>query len=425
MIVAVFLISLFLLLSLGLHIAVALGLTSLCLLFTFGGMPIAVIAQNAFNSVNSYALAAIPFFILTGDVVMEGRLAERLLDMAGVFLRRVQGGLAMSVVVASVFFAAVSGSSVASAAALGRSVVDLLKQEDYPKRFIAGLVAAGSTMGLMIPPSLSFILIGVMQGLPIIDLFTAGILPGIMEGILTISAAWYLCRRNGWGKVLDRSKVSRSEFGKIFKSSAGVLAMPVLILGGIYLGFFTPTEVAAVAVGYGFFLALVVYRSLPIAKVFPTIKNSLLQSCMIYFIVIGGNMTGFMLISLGITDTIADLVTTSGIQPWQFLLIVNLILILLGMVLDGVSVIVLTVPILFPIAISLGIHPYHFAVIITANVEVATITPPVGLNLFVMSGVTGLSVAEVARGVGPFYMVQIAVLLLVTYFPFLSLMLVS
>jgi len=426
MVLITFITALLLLLAFGTHIAVALGLTAACLLFFFEGMPIIVIAQNVFTSINSYALAAIPFFILTGDIVLAGRLSERLLDFSGIILRRVQGGLAMSVIVASVFFAAVSGSSVASAAALGRSAVELLKNEDYPKRFVAGLVAAGSTMGLMIPPSLTFIIIGSMQGIPIIKLFTAGILPGATEGILTIVVCGYICKRNGWGKseIINRSPASKIGLGKIFKGSAGILLMPIIILGGIYMGFFTPTEVAAVAAGYVFFLAVVIHRTLPPSKIFSTMQRSLMQAGMIYFIIIGGKLTGFMLISLDITDTITSVVAGSGIHPWMFLLMVNLMLLVLGAVLDGISVIVLTAPILFPIAIALGIDPIHLAVIITANVEVATLTPPVGLNLFVMSGVTGLPVMEVARGIGPFYAVQIAVLLIVTYVPFLSLALI-
>ncbi len=451
MVIGIFLIILFLLLFSGIHIAVALGLTATVLLFIFEGMPISVISQNAFVSVNSYALAAIPFFILAGDVVLEGKLADRLLDFAGLFLRRVQAGLAMAVVVSSVFFAAVSGSSVASAAALGRSVIELLKDEDYPQRFIAGLVAAGSTMGLLIPPSLTFILIGSMQGIPIVDLFTAGILPGLFEGVLTIAACYYLCKKHGWGKpkkgiqsitllrktnnhVVNLARGSsanpdpsenKQNIFSLFLSSAGVLLMPPLILGGIYLGFFTPTEVAGVAFGYALLLATVVYRTMAVKKIIPVLRRALRQSAMIYFVVIGGNLVGFMLISLGITDTINEMVAVSGISKWQFLLIINTILLMMGAVLDGISVIVLTVPILFPVAVSLGINPIHFAVILTANVEVATLTPPVGLNLYVMSGVTGLPVAEVARGIGPFYVVQILVLLTATYVPWLSLFLLQ
>ena len=422
-VITTFITALILFLSSGMHIAIALGLTATCLLFIFGGMPLSIIAQKAFASINSYALAAIPFFILAGEIIMEAKLANRLLDFAGLFLRRVRGGLAMAVVVTSVFFAAVSGSSVASAAALGHGMVELLRHEDYPRRFIAGLVASGGTLGLLIPPSLTFILIGSMQGLPILDLFTAGIVPGLLEALLLMLVCRHLCIRNNWGKVVSTFRVDRTEIKSILKASSGILFMPFLILGGIYLGFFTPTEVAAIAVGYAFLLALVIYRSLSFKDVYPILSRSLLQSGMIYFVVIGGNLTGVMLIALGVTEKITGFIASTGVQPWHFLLMVNIVLLVLGAVLDGISIIVLTVPVLFPVAQSLGISPYHFAVIMTVNVEIATLTPPVGLNLYVMSGVTGISLAEVAKGIGPFYIVQIIFLLLVTYIPVLSLVL--
>lgn len=419
----IFIVTLLILLASGIQIAVALGITAICLLLIFQGMPLQVIAQTAFSSVNSYAMAAIPFFILAGDLIMNGGLATRFLNLAGIFLRRFHGGLAVAVMMASIFFAAVSGSSVASAAALGRNVVEMLDGEAYPRRFSAAIVAVGSTLGLMIPPSLSFIIIGSMQGLPIVTLFTAGIVPGLIQGFVLAVASWYICRRNNWGHVTNKP-IDVNELKTNFKGSLGVLFMPVLILGGIYLGFFTPTEVSAVAAIYAFIVAVIVYKTLPVKNIFPTIKRSLLQSGMIYFIVIGGNLAGFMLTSLGITNSIVQLITELGIQAWQFLLMVNIILLILGMVLDGISVLILSVPILFPLAMSLGVNPIHLAVIMTANVEIATLTPPVGLNLFVMSGVSKLPIDEVARGVGPFYIIRFAMLLLITYVPQISLLLV-
>jgi C4-dicarboxylate transporter DctM subunit len=418
----------------GIHIGAALGLSAAFLLLVFESMPISTIAQNAFVSVNSYPLAAIPFFILTGDIALEGKLADRLLDFVGLFLRKIQAGLAMAVVASTVFFAAVSGSSVASAAALGRSVIELLKDEDYPQRFIAGLVAAGSTMGLLIPPSLTFIIIGSMYGIPIIKLFTAGIIPGLSEAMLTMGLCYFLCKKNGWGKpenaknylaLKNRYEKIGNSFFPLLKSSAGVLFLPFLILGGIYLGFFTPTEVAAVAAGYAALLALLIHRSMKIRGLITVLGRTLKQSAMIYFVIIGGNMIGFMLVSLGITDILTEAVISAGISKYQFLLIINIILLIMGCFLDGISVVVLTVPILFPIAESLGINPIHFAVIITCNVEVATLTPPVGLNIYVMSGVTGLSIDKVVRGVGPFYVLQVFLLFLITYVPTFSLFLVD
>ncbi|KKM10040.1 membrane protein [Clostridiales bacterium PH28_bin88] len=423
MVFAAFLIILLLLLASGIHIGVGLGLTAVGLLFFFQGIPLEVITQTAFKSVNSYALAAIPFFILSGDLIMGGKMGYRVVDLTGVFLRRIHGGLAVAVMIVSIFFGAVSGSSVASAAALGRNTVDLLSGEGYPKRFVAGLVAVGGTLGLMIPPSLTFILIGTMQGIPIITLFTAGIVPGVLEGTILAVVTWYLCRRNGWGNT-SSIPVTVKEITPKVKASLGILLMPAVILGGIYGGFFTPTEVSAVAAAYAFIVVVLIYRVVRAREVIPILYRSLMASGMIYFIVIGGNLTAFMLTRLGVTDSFVQLVTGVGMQPWQFLLMINLILLVLGMLLDGISVIILTVPIFFPAAMALGIDPIHLGVILTANVEIATLTPPVGLNLFVMSGVSGLPVDQVARGVGPFYLVRLAVLMVITYVPALSLWLV-
>lgn len=421
---ALFLVILCGLLFAGVHVGTAMAITAIALLVIFQGMPLDVIASSAFKSVNSYALAAIPFFIIGGDIIMHGGLGERVILLAKALLGRVQGGLAICVILVSMFFAAVNGSSVATCAALGRNVTSLMEKEGYPKRVIAGLIAVGGTLGLMIPPSLTMILIGVMQGIPIVTLFTAGIVPGIMEGTVLALMTWFLSKKYGWGAPAENAGEGLTA-GRAFSGSAGVLLMPVIILGGIYAGFFTPTEAAAAAGLYAVILALFFYRKIKGGDVWVILRGALSQSCMIYFIVIGGNLVGFMLTSLGISKQIADFIASMGIGQWQFLLMVNLLLLAMGMLLDGISMLILSVPVLFPIAVSLGINPIHLAVIFTMNVEIATLTPPVGLNLYVISGITKLPVHEVARGVAWFYPVRIAMLAVVTYIPAISLCLVS
>ncbi|WP_010530071.1 TRAP transporter large permease [Lentibacillus jeotgali] len=420
--ITLYLIILLILLIFGTHIGVALGASALTILIIFEDTNLNVISQQTFASVNNYALAAIPFFILVGDIVMKGDLAKRLLDLADILLRKIHGGTAMAAMIVSVFFASISGSSVASTSALGKNVVNLLGEKGYPKRFIAGLVATGGTIGLLIPPSLSFILIGSMMGIPVIDLFTAGIVPGVLQGVMLILVTWWISRKNNWESNFNTVKVTPKIIGKKFKSSTGMLLLPVVILGGIYSGMFTPTEAAAVAVFYALLLVILL-RKTNMMGVWSMFKGALLQSGMIYLIVIGGALTAFMLQSLGLTQELISYIANSGIDGWKFLLIVNVFLLLLGMFLDGISVIVLVSPLLFPIATAAGIDPIHFAVVLTLNIEVATVTPPVGLNLFVMSGLTKIPIEEVAKGVGPYYLVLIVSLILVTYFPQLSLML--
>ena len=433
--IAIFLGILLLLLIIGTHIGVALGASALIILILFQETSLDIIAQQTFQSANSYAIAAIPFFILAGDIIMKGDLAKRVLDFTDIVLRKVHGGTAIAAMFVSVFFSAVSGSSAASAAAIGKNLVQVMGERGYPKRFIAGLVATGGTLGLLIPPSLSFILIGSMIGVPIIDLFTAGIVPGIMQAVMLIILTWWLCKRNKWETVskevsattetIDASNgpVGRRTALKQLKSSSGVLLLPVLILGGIYLGFFTPTEVSAVAVIYAAILAVFIYKAIKVKDLWSISRGALLQSGMIYLILIGGALTAFMLKSLGLTNGIITMIADLGLQPWQFLLIVNILLLFLGLFLDGITVIALVTPILFPVAISTGIDPIHFAVIVTMNIEIATLTPPVGLNLFVMSGLTKMPIQEVAKGVGPYYIVMFVSLILVTYFPQISLLL--
>lgn len=410
------------LLAIGSHVAVAMGVVTTGMVLALDGVPMTVIAQTAFKSVNSYPLMAIPMFVLAGNLMMKGNIAGLMIDLIGSLVRAVRGGLALTVMITCVFFAAISGSSVGSAAAIGAATVKGLKAEEYPARFSAGLVAVGGTIGLMIPPSLGFILIGSIVGLPVDKLFIAGVLPGLMEGgMLLIAVAW-MSRRYGYGKTTARPDWTGFT-RRLPKASAAVL-MPVFIIGSIYTGMLTPTEVSAFAAAYAAILCLMVYRSVTAGETWQVVKDSLLQSTMIFAVVMGGSLVGFVLARMGVSAAVVDFIKGINMTAWQFLLVANLILLVLGMFLDGVAMIVLTAPLLFPIATALGINPIHFAVIMVANVEIATLTPPVGLNLFVMSGISKLPVHEVVRGVLPFYFVRLLGLALITYVPAISLALI-
>lgn len=411
------------LLALGTHVAVALGLVTAILVLSVQGVPVTVVAQTAFKSVNSYPLIAVPMFILAGNLMMHGRIAGMMIDLVGTLVRVARGGLALTVLVTSVFFAAVSGSSVGTAAAIGRSTVEGLQSEAYPPRFSAAIVAVGGTLGLMIPPSLGFILIGAIVGLPIDRLFLAGLVPGIMEAALLTLAVVVVSWRRGYGARAPRA--DWCGFARGVGPALPALLMPVLVLGSIYSGFLTPTEVSAFAAAYAALLCLLVYRSVTLADAWRVAQGSILQTAMIFAVVMGGSLLGFILARMGVSATLVGALDASGLTPWQFLLAVNLILLLLGMFLDGIAMIVLTAPLLFPMAVAQGVDPMHFAVIMVANVEIATLTPPIGLNLFVMSGISNLPVHEVARGVLPFYAVRLVGLALVTFVPQLSLFLLG
>jgi C4-dicarboxylate transporter DctM subunit len=408
--------------TIGVHMAVAMAVCGALLVLFASGVPLHTIAQNAFTSVDSYALVAIPFFIWTGDLMMRGRLASVIVELIGTIARTLRGGLAITVLGACVFFAAISGSSVATAAAVGATSVESLKKEGYPARFAAALAAVGGTLGVMIPPSLSFIVIGAVVGLPIDKLFIAGILPGLLEALLLIVTAFFLSYRHGYGIRTPRPDFCG--FARQLPPALPALVMPVLILGSIYGGFFTPTEVSAVALCYAAFIGLFVYRSTTLRDIWRSGQTAVMQSCMIFLVIIGGNILSFMLTRLGIGKDIATFFAESGMTKWQFLLMVNILLFILGGPLEGISMIVLTAPVIFPIGMALGVDPIHLAVIYVANVEIATLTPPIGLNLFVMAGISKLPVGEVIRGVMPFWFARLFALGLITFFPQISLFLV-
>lgn len=422
MIIAFALVLTLLLLGIGSHVSIALGLVTALLVLSIDGVPATVIAQTAFKSVNSYPLMAIPMFVLAGNLMMKGHIAELMIDLVGAIVRAVRGGLALTVLITSVFFAAVSGSSVGSAAAIGASTVEGLRREKYPARFSAAIVAVGGTLGLMIPPSLGFILIGSIVGLPVDKLFMAGILPGLMEAGLLIIGVTFMVRRHGYGMKAQRP--DWSGFAHRLPRASAALAMPVLVIGSIYAGFLTPTEVSAFAAAYAAVLCLLVYRSVNLTGFWLVARESVLQTTMIFAVVMGGSLVGFVLARMGVSAQMVSFIRDMDMSPWMFLIVVNVLLLILGMFLDGIALIVLTAPLLFPMAIALGIDPIHFAVIMVANVEIATLTPPIGLNLFVMSGIARIPVHEIARGVLPFFAIRLTGLMLISYIPEISLALV-
>jgi C4-dicarboxylate transporter DctM subunit len=422
MLIASTLVLMMTLFAIGVHMAVAMAVSGALLVLLTSGVPLNTIAQNAFSSVDSYSLVAIPFFIWAGDLMMRGRIATVIIDLIGTFARAIKGGLAVTVLGACVFFAAINGSSVATAAAVGASSVESLKREGYPVRFAAALAAVGGTLGVMIPPSLSFIVIGSVVGLPVDKLFLAGIVPGLLEASLLIVTAYVISARRGYGHKIARPDTAA--FRRTFLPALPALAMPVLILGSIYGGIFTPTEVSAVALAYAILIGVFVYRSTTLRDIWRSGQNAVMQSCMIFLVVIGGNILSFMLARMGVGADLAAFFRDSGMSKTEFLLMVNLLLLILGGPLEGISMIVLTAPIVFPAAVALGIDPIHLAVIYVANVEIATLTPPIGLNLFVMAGISKLPVEEVVRGVTPFWFARLGALILITYVPEISLWLV-
>lgn len=408
------------LISLGVHIAVALGLVAVGLIVVSGvNIPITLAAQAAWDGIDKYALVAIPFFIFAGNIMSRGDLALIILDLIGCVVRWFRGGIALAVAVSSVFFAAVNGSSVACAVALGPAATRLMPQEGYPKQFAAALVAVCGTLGLMIPPSLTFILIGSIVGLPVSDLFIAGIVPGLLEATLLGITTLVITRLRGYGGKTQ--PIDLPGFTRRLPRALGAIAMPILIIGTIYAGLFTPTEVSALAAIYAAVLVLFVYRTANLLAVWRTAKETVTQTVLIYGILLSSGLLTVVLTRLGLAEELSRFMVEYQVSAFQFLLVVNLVLIVVGMFIDGVSMIVLFAPLLFPMATAAGINPLHFGVIMTALVEVATLTPPVGLNLFVMARITSLPIHSVIMGVLPFYAARVLGLILINAIPYLSL----
>lgn len=408
------------LISLGVHIAVALGLVAVGLIVVSGvNIPITLAAQAAWDGIDKYALVAIPFFIFAGNIMSRGDLALIILDLIGCVVRWFRGGIALAVAVSSVFFAAVNGSSVACAVALGPAATRLMPQEGYPKQFAAALVAVCGTLGLMIPPSLTFILIGSIVGLPVSDLFIAGIVPGLLEATLLGITTIVIARLRGYGGKTQ--PIDLPGFTRRLPRALGAIAMPILIIGTIYAGLFTPTEVSALAAIYAAVLVLFVYRTANLLVVWRTAKETVTQTVLIYGILLSSGLLTVVLTRLGLAEELSRFMVEYQVSAFQFLLVVNLVLIVVGMFIDGVSMIVLFAPLLFPMATAAGINPLHFGVIMTALVEVATLTPPVGLNLFVMARITSLPIHSVIMGVLPFYAARVVGLILINAIPYLSL----
>lgn len=410
------------LLILGVPVAFALGIVGLTTILLFDVTSLTQLAQSQFSGLDSFVLLAIPFFILAGNIMVEARMAPQLFALMREVTRPLRGGDAVGATLSAALFGAMTGSSVASAAALGRIAIPELDRGGYPRGFSGGLLAAGGTLGIMIPPSIVFVIYGAMAQVSVTDMFKAGILPGILVTLCLIVVTLILVNRNGWGQ---RGPFSGMAALRALGQAGPALLMPVIVLGGIYGGVFTPTEAAAIASLYGLFVAVFVYRSVGIAGLAEIFARSAKMTAAILFIVAQALFIGLLATLAGIPSGIVEAVSALDLQPWMFLLIINLTLLLLGCFLDGVTILTVVAPLLLPAVLALGIDPIHFGIILTLNIEIAAITPPIGMNLFVISGISDTRPEQVIRGVVPFTAIMLLALVVVTYVPIVSLALIN
>ncbi|MBQ7456558.1 MAG: TRAP transporter large permease [Desulfovibrio sp.] len=414
MILWVILTSFVLILASGASIGVALGLSSAIVLYALLDLPLVVVVQRMFTSVDSFSFMAVPFFMLAGAFMSDGGVTRRIVDFSMALVGALAGGLALVVAVAGMFFAALSGSSAATTAAIGASMIDEMERRGYPRSFAAAVVASGGTVGIVIPPSITMVVYGAIANTSIADLFLAGFAPGILMGVSMCVVSWVISKKNGY---IGEGKFSFARIGKSFVECFWALMMPVIILGGIYSGIFTPTEAAAVAAVYGAFVGFVIYKELKLSDLPKTLLNAAFNTTMIMFVVGAANLFGWILTNAQVPHMLAASFAQLTTSPLVFLILVNILLLFIGTLINASAAVVILTPILLPVAMGLGIDPVFFGVLMVVNLAIGCITPPVGLDLFVVASITGISIDTVTAKVMPYLLILLADLLLLTYFP--------
>ncbi|MDP9465904.1 MAG: TRAP transporter large permease subunit [Actinomycetota bacterium] len=405
-------------------IAVALGLTAFAYFFYFTTTPLTSTAESLVNALNNFPLMAIPFFVLAANIMSRGGISRRLTEAGNAVVGQFRGGLAMTAVLSCMFFAAISGSSPATVVAVGTLLIPAMVKSGYDRQFSTGLIASSGSLGILIPPSIPLIVYGIATEESIGDLFIAGVLPGLFAGLLLLVMVIVVSRKRGYGTGENAIVLTAAQKRRSLRDAALSLLLPIFVLGGIYGGVFTPTEAAAMAVLYAVLLAVLVYRELTIKDLGGILLGSARTSAMVMFIIANGILFTFVLTSERIPGQIASGLLGLELNKWSFLLLVNLLLLVVGCFMETSSAILIIAPILLPIAVELGVDPIHLGILMIMNLEIGMVTPPFGLNLFVASGLTGMSVIQVARAAIPSALVLLTALFVVTYVPFFALTLV-
>lgn len=404
------------LLLIGVPIGIALGVTTAVIMAFFTKLNLLLLAQNAVAGLDSFPLLALPFFVLVGNLMFYGGISRRLLDLAEAMVGKVVGGLGMVTTVACMFFAAISGSGPATVSAIGTLIVPAMREKKYDVDYAAAITAAAGSIGVIIPPSIPFVIYAVITGTSIADLFLAGVVPGVLMGVMLMITNYIIAKKEGY-KGSDRKDL---QFFKVLKESIWALLMPIIILGGIYGGFFTPTEAAVVGCVYALFVGFFIYKEVGFSEVYDALKDT-------------GLITGATVFTLAFSTSFANMITMQQVpqmvveslsaisdSPIVIMIIINLFLLMVGCFVDNISACIILSPILLPIAVQLGIDPVHFGVIMTVNLAIGFCTPPYGINLFVAAAVSDTTVTKITKYIVPFLIAMLITLILVTYIPALS-----
>ena len=401
----------------GMPISIALGLTVLTFLFTMTQVPLESVALKLFTGIEKFEIMAIPFFILAGNFLTHGGVAKRMIRFATAIVGHWHGGLALGGVLACALFAAVSGSSPATVVAIGSILLPAMVKQGYPMKFGVGVIGTSGALGILIPPSIVMVIYAVSTNSSIGRLFIAGIIPGILLAALLMFVTWIVAKKRNYPRM---PRASLKEMLVAFRESFWGLFLIVVVIGGIYAGLFTPTEAAAMSAMYAFFVSVFVYKDLTLKQVPKVLLDSANLSAMILYIITNAVLFSFLLTSEQIPQDLSAWINAMGLSPWMFLVVVNILLLVAGNFMEPSSILLITAPLLFPVAMKLGIDPIHFGIIMTVNMEIGMITPPVGLNLYVASGISGLGLTDTTKACAPWILVMILYLLLITYVPIIS-----
>lgn len=402
----------------GMPISISLGLTVLSFLYLFTQVPIESVALKLFTGIEKFEIMAIPFFILAGNFLTHGGVARRMIRFATAMVGHFYGGLGLSGVVACALFAAISGSSPATVVAIGSILLPAMVKAGYPMKFGAGVITTSGGLGILIPPSIAMIIYAVSTNSSIGALFMAGVVPGLLLATLLGVTTWYIARRNNYPR---QRKASWAERGKALREAFWGVLLVFIVMGGIYSGIFTPTEAAAVAAVYAFVVAVFVYKDMPLKNVTQVLISSANMSAMLLYIITNAALFSFLMSYQHVPEQMAGWMLSQGLGMITFLLIANVLLLAAGNFMEPSSIILILAPILFPIAIKLGIDPIHFGIIMTVNMEIGMCHPPVGLNLYVASGITKMGITELTVAVWPWLLTMLSFLVVITYWPALTL----
>ena len=408
---------------LGVPIAIGLGLSTLATIICADTLPLEYLSQVAFTSLDNFPIMAIPFFIAAGEYMGEGGLSSRLLKLADSMLGGMYGGMAMTTVVTCMFFGAISGSGPATVAAIGSLTIPAMLERGYNKAFSCAIVAAAGALGVMIPPSNPFVVYGIAAQVSIGDLFISGIIPGILCGLVLMAYSYFHSKKMGWKG--DAEERSGKKLALAAWDAKWALMVPVIVLGGIYGGFMTPTEAAAVAAFYGIIVGVFIYREIDLKKLFKCSVSAAETSATIILLMAMATIFGNIMTIEDVPGTIARAILDFTNSKFFILLIINILLLIVGVFMEALAAIVILTPILLPVVTGVGVSPLHFGVIMVVNLAIGFLTPPVGVNLFVASGVSGENIIRIAKAALPMIGLMILVLLVITYFPQVPLCLIG